>query len=135
MFAMQTRAPSVACDGGALPEGPGPLPGDEVAFNFERAFTLDEVAERLGISPRQVEMHVADGSLAAVNVGRGAMRRDLRVLDEDLDRFVEARKVAGAFGSGTAPAPRRKGGRLTHAPLTGTFIAQRRARAADRGRD
>ncbi|WP_060847069.1 helix-turn-helix domain-containing protein [Methylobacterium aquaticum] len=108
-------------------------PDAEIAFDFDRVFTVRETAERLGISPRQVEMHIADGTLAAVDVGRGSARRDLRILDEDLDRFVEARKVAGAFGASLARAPRRSAQPPAAAPLAGTFIAQRRARASKRG--
>lgn len=72
---------------------------------FDKAFTLREVAERLGISLRQVQAHVADGRLVTVNVGRGLERKDLRVLDDDLEDFVRRLKSFGA------PLPRRGGPR------------------------
>src|SRR5690349_17854266 len=64
------------------------------AFFFGQAFTIAEVAEKLGISPRQVLNHITDGTLVAINVGRGATRKDVRVTDEALDAFVEDRAVA-----------------------------------------
>ena len=70
-----------------------PVTDRDVAYYFDRAFTLAEVSERLGISLRQVQAHVDDGNLLAVNVGRGRDRRDLRVLDEDLEGFVLRRKT------------------------------------------
>lgn len=87
---------------------PGGMPPWALDLAFDRAFTLPEVAERLGISLRQVQAHVADGHLAAVNVGRGAERKDLRVLDDDLEAFVRARKLPAA----SLPPRRSRSGRL-----------------------
>lgn len=74
----------------------------EIKLRFGTAFTLKEVAEKLNISSRQVQAHIDDGSLVAVNVGRGDERRDLRVLEGDLAGFVLRRKTsavtAAAFG-------------------------------------
>lgn len=110
MFAYSQRAPSPGCDRVGLPYGPLVVDRPLGAFDlhFERAFTLQEAADRLGISLRQAEMHVADGTLAAVNVGRGRLRRDLRVLDEELDRFVEARKVVPTRAAEAASGSRRR---------------------------
>lgn len=88
------RVPDPGCDGDPMPGGL--MPGEPFILAFERAFTLSEVAERLGISLRQVQAHVADGRLAAVNVGRGLERKDLRVLDDDLDAFVRSRTLPAA---------------------------------------
>lgn len=104
---------------------PGSLPGiddggGEIAFHFGQAFTLQEAADRLGISLRQAEMHVADGSLGAINVGRGRQRRDLRILDDELERFVSSRRVAPC----RLPAPPRRSaslGRATPAKEIGSF--------------
>ncbi|KQP42569.1 hypothetical protein ASF49_01605 [Methylobacterium sp. Leaf104] len=89
-----------------IPRGPDPgsdcVPVPEIEPNgsfdlaFGTAFTLQEVAEKLGISPRQVQALVADGLLATVNVGRGRARQDRRVLDDDLDDFVRRRKSNGS---------------------------------------
>lgn len=93
MLALMPRGPDPGREREPLP---GAGPPEVLDLAFERAFTLAEVAERLGISLRQVQAHVADGRLAAVNVGRGAERKDLRVLDDDLDAFVRARKLPAA---------------------------------------
>ena len=97
-------------DGARESEG-ARLPDDRgLRFHFDRAFTLAEVSERLGISPRQVQGHSDDGNLVAVNVGRGRDRRDLRVLDEDLEGFARRRKT-GVPSAGFVPpkaAPHRK---------------------------
>ncbi len=77
-----------------------------LTFAFEKVFTVAEAAEKLGISPSETYHLIQDGSLSAFRVGRGAVRRHLRVTDEDLDRFVEARRVAPALA---APVPARPG--------------------------
>lgn len=64
------------------------------AFFVTRAFNVPEIAETLGISVNQVLGHIQDGTLAAINVGRGATRRDLRVTDTGLENFVRAREVS-----------------------------------------
>jgi hypothetical protein len=57
-----------------------------------------------------VQAHIADGTLAAINVGRGPERRDLRVLDEALDDFARRRKL-GYTPPRPVRGPSRKGGR------------------------
>lgn len=94
----------------------------EVALAMTKAFTLPEVAEAIGISLRQVQMHITDGNLTAIDVGRGNMRRDLRVLDVDLAAFVEARRVRGVEPV-VAPAK----------PAADGYIARRAARLARSG--
>ncbi len=118
MYAYHERAPAPGREREAVSEAAMatfPSEGD-MDFRFDRAFTLQEAADRLGISLRQAEMHVADGSLTAVNVGRGSLRRDLRILDEDLDRFVAARKVAPVRVAAALPGSRA---RWHAAPTTG----------------
>lgn len=107
MYAYHERAPWPGREREAMPEPAMAVSrtDEDMDFRFDRAFTLQEAADRLGISLRQAEMHVADGSLAAVNVGRGSLRRDLRILDEDLDRFVAARKVAPVRSAAPVPRP------------------------------
>ncbi|MFD0935534.1 helix-turn-helix domain-containing protein [Methylobacterium sp. WL69] len=83
--------------------------GVEIVFEIGKAFKLPEVAETLGISLRQVQGHVTDGTLVAVNVGRGIVRRDLRVMEEAIEDFARSRKVAprGIPPRLSARAPRR----------------------------
>ncbi|KQP51106.1 hypothetical protein ASF41_13025 [Methylobacterium sp. Leaf111] len=95
MSAYRTRDLIEAHDGGTMPaEGIG-TKGYEarIELRFGIAYRLPDVAEKLGISLRQVQAHIDDGSLVAVNVGRGDERRDLRVLDDDLDGFVRRRRT------------------------------------------
>lgn len=107
-----------------------------VTFEFERVFTIAEAAERLGISVSEAYQHVDDGSLSAFRVGRGSVRRHLRVTDDDLERFVRDRRVGPAIHapSGHAriasdpPTPRR--GRRGALPegRPGAFLEALRAR-------
>lgn len=76
-----------------------------IELRFGKVHTLQQVADALGISRRQVQAHVDDGSLVAVNVGRGVERRDLRVFEHDLEGFVARRRVGVAR---TTPAPGRR---------------------------
>ena len=85
-----------------------------LTFAFEKVFSVAEAARKLGISVSQTYHHIQDGTLTAVNLGRGKVRRDLRVTDEDLDAFVRARRVEAVppsdpwdAGGGTRP-PRRR---------------------------
>lgn len=98
---------------------------------FDRAFTLAEVSEKLGISLRQVQAHIDDGNLVAVNVGRGRDRRDLRILDEDLEGFARRRRIGvrpDDFVPPAAAANRKP------APVPDTYAGRRAARlAAKRG--
>ncbi|WP_201834930.1 helix-turn-helix domain-containing protein [Microvirga zambiensis] len=101
-------------------------------FLFDRAYTVPEVAEKLAISPRQVQAHIDDGSLPAVNVGRGSDRHDLRILDDDLEAFVRRRKLVPPH----APGQRMRG---TPRPTAGpapdgdSYAAQRAARRLRKG--
>lgn len=93
MYAYGWHAPAGVREGEVVP-GCGQATR-ELDLPIGKAFTLADVAETLGISLRQVQAHVADGSLAAFNVGRGTDRRDLRVLEEELDDFARKRRVVG----------------------------------------
>lgn len=91
MFAYECRAPMRGREREAMPAA---WFDAEAVFEIGKAFRLPEAAEALGISLRQVQGHIADGTLAAVDVGRGAMRRDLRVMEEAIEEFARLRKVA-----------------------------------------
>ncbi|PXW61482.1 helix-turn-helix domain-containing protein [Methylobacterium sp. B4] len=64
-----------------------------LTFAFEKVFSVAEAARKLGISTSETYHLIQDGSLSAFEIGRGSVRRHLRVTDEDLDRFVAARRV------------------------------------------
>lgn len=95
-------------------------------LHFERAFTLAEVAERTKMSPRQVQAHIDDGSLVAVNVGRGDVRQRLRVLDEDLEGFMRRRRTGAVPDIPTAKGARRR--KEAEAPKESGFLERRAAR-------
>jgi excisionase family DNA binding protein len=67
-------------------------------------FTLDEVADSLGVSARTVQQWISDGELRAVNVSRSRSSRKprLRIRQEDLDAFIAGRAVGS-----DPPRPRR----------------------------
>lgn len=111
MHDLNKRAPVPARErDGLCPTKPTLALAVDGTFHFDRAFTLAEVSERLGISLRQVQAHIDDGNLVAVNVGRGRDRRDLRVLDEDLEGFARRRKTGVGTAAFVPPkaAPHRK---------------------------
>lgn len=54
----------------------------------ERLYSLEEVAERLGVSERTVRRWVKAGDLPAYKPGR-----EYRIKPVDLDEFLEERKV------------------------------------------
>lgn len=95
MFVLNRRAPPWACDREDLCPDSGALPfyGDVLTFEFDRAFTLDQVAERIGASLRQVQALVASGRLKAFDVGLGIDRRSPRVTDEELEEFVRRHRI------------------------------------------
>lgn len=102
----------------------------DLAEMLQAARSLGEVAEMLGLSVRQVQHHVDDGSLVAVNLGRGSVRKDLRVLDADLQGFLARRRTSAAkaatFESGREARPK---------PLsTQPTFAERRAARKSRQR-
>ncbi|MET3414573.1 helix-turn-helix domain-containing protein [Methylobacterium sp. 1030] len=100
-----------------------PAEAGETALLLQGALTLQEVAERLGICPRLVQGHVDDGSLVVINVGRGDVRRSLRVLPDDLEGFVKRQRIAVKK---VAPFPNALAGR-TKTPSANPGYAERRA--------
>ncbi|GJD77383.1 helix-turn-helix domain-containing protein [Methylobacterium gregans] len=107
----------------------GPAEAGEIALLLQGALTLQEVAERLGISLRHVQGHVDDGSLVAIDVGRGGDRRSLRVLTDDLEGFVKRRRTAVAKA---APFPNALAGRPKPLPANPDYAQRRAARLARR---
>ncbi len=101
------RALLAGCEGGDVP---GRTDADLFAM-LQAAMRIAEVAEKLGLSVRQVQNHVDDGSLVAVNLGRGSVRKDLRILDADLEGFLVRRRTSAAKvatfedGRDTRPKP------------------------------
>ena len=119
-----------AHEGEAMPAAGGGTMGYEatIELRFGTVFTLRQIAEALGISHRQVQAHVDDGSLVAVNVGRGGERRDLRVLERDLEGFVARRRIGVAR---TAPVPvRRRKSKINNTVEVDGYAARWAARIA-----
>lgn len=100
---------------------------DEFALILQVALTLNDVAERLGVSLRHVQAHVDDGNLVAVNVGRGTTRRDLRVLEEDLEGFLLRRRTTLPR---IAPFPEARPQRPPVLPAKPDYAQRRAARLA-----
>lgn len=98
---------------------------DDLTALLQSAMSIAEVAEKLGLSVRQVQNHVDDGSLVAVNLGRGSIRKDLRILDADLQGFLVRRRTAvtkaAAFEDGRETRPKPL-------PPRPTFAERRAAR-------
>lgn len=107
-----------------------------VELQFGVAYTLDEVAQKLGISKRQVFEHIRDRNLVVVDVGRGSTRRDLRVLDDDLEGFARRRRVGPAAAPVVVAQPPRKKPsakpKVSVASEPMDYIARRAARTAAR---
>jgi excisionase family DNA binding protein len=62
-----------------------------------KLLTVQDVAERLAVSPRTVKRVLASGELPVVRLGRA-----VRIREEDLRKFLAARTCAQ--GSGTVAA-------------------------------
>ncbi|NLS95889.1 MAG: helix-turn-helix domain-containing protein [Planctomycetaceae bacterium] len=60
-----------------------------------RLLTIDEAAERLSITPRQVNTLIRSGRLPWVNVSlkAGSSKPRKRIAESDLFRFIEQRRV------------------------------------------
>ncbi|MCB4805876.1 hypothetical protein QO001_006105 [Methylobacterium brachiatum] len=102
---------------------------DDLAIMLQTAMGLADVAEKLGISLRQVQAHVDDGSLVAVDIGRGNDRRSLRVLPDDLEGFLKRRRTAVAKAS---PFPNALPKRPKPLPGDADYAQRRAARLARR---
>ena len=108
-----------------------PVVSDEIVLHFERVYTVAEVAKKLSLSSDQVMKHINDHSLVAVNVGRGSERRDLRILDEDLEGFVRRRRTGAVPPEQRVVKTDRHQGNNT-AYSGATFAERRAARLAGR---
>lgn len=94
---------------------------------LQSAKSLAEVADMLGLSIRQVQNHVDDGSLVAVDLGRGSIRRDLRILDADLQGFLVRRRTSAAKAATFQDA---RDARPKPLPAQPTFSERRASRKA-----
>ncbi len=63
--------------------------------NNLKAFSVDEVAERLGVNPQTVRSMIERGDLRAIRVGRL-----LRIPAEVLEGFLRGERAQGAAVSG-----------------------------------
>lgn len=103
---------------------------DLYVFLIRKALTLKEAADELGVSPNQLVGLVADGTLVAINVGRGSERRSLRIPARSIEDFVEERTVR----PDATPQPRRLLRRVVkqHRIAEDGFVARRDERRATR---
>lgn len=99
------------------------------AWFVTKAFTVEEFAELFGISVSQVLAHVGDGTLRAVDVGRGPQRRDLRITDEAVEDFVRKKTVSPGRASKPAITPLMKRKVKAGPGVAEGYIARRAARA------
>jgi excisionase family DNA binding protein len=58
--------------------------------------TVEQVAEWLGCSDDAVRQHIKTGELIAINIGRGKVRRCLRIPDDELKAFLQRRTLEPA---------------------------------------
>lgn len=102
---------------------------DEVALILQAAMTLQDVADHCGMSLRQVQGHVDDGTLVAIDIGRGIDRRSLRVLADDLEGFLKRRRTAVTKA---AAFPNALPKRAKQLPPDPTYAQRRASRLAHR---
>ncbi len=71
-----------------------------------KSYSLNEIAESLGVHERTVREWIDSGELRAINASRSrtSQKPRLRVLDADLQAFLASRSV----GREEKPAPRRR---------------------------
>jgi excisionase family DNA binding protein len=70
--------------------------------------TVEDVTLELKVSTSQVYQWIDKGMLDAFNVGTGSIRNNYRIRRNDLDRFLESKKVA--------PLPTRSRSAPTYCP-------------------
>lgn len=97
----------------------------DIELHFDKAYTLAQVAEKLSLDVRQIQKHIDRGHLVAVDVGCGTERRNLRILDEDLEGFARRRKTGAVPAVDRAPRARSQ-----PSAVESTFAARRAARLA-----
>jgi len=62
----------------------------------EPMLTSQQIAERLGISKRQAQDLIRE--MRPVNVGHGTKLKTLRVLPEELERWIQAHTIQPEYG-------------------------------------
>lgn len=62
----------------------------------EPMLTSQQIAERLGISKRQAQDLIRE--MRPVNVGHGTKLKSLRVLPEELERWIQAHTIQPEYG-------------------------------------
>lgn len=65
-------------------------------MKIEPLLTAQQIAERLGVCHRQALRLMAE--MRSINIGRGAKMKTLRVLPEELERWIQARTVQPEYG-------------------------------------
>jgi excisionase family DNA binding protein len=62
--------------------------GEKPMQENERVWTVQEIAQQLRVSEKTVKNWIVGGELQSFRIGR----RGYRVMDSDLQRFIESRK-------------------------------------------
>jgi len=85
-------------------------PAEVVCYALPEAHPLDVVAEKLGVDERTVRSWIAKGELRAVNLSRDRNSRKprLRILEDEVDRFLTARTTAANPRAASIAARRPK---------------------------
>lgn len=120
-------AAALAALGAPLPSGSATLAA--APLDDSRALPVPEVARRLGLTPAYVYELVRRGELPAIRVGKY-----VRVPENGLRAWQEARQRAGVDGPGYTVYPRRRDGRRAPTSPQAARADAGRARRA-RGRD
>lgn len=60
-------------------------------MSHENLMTISAAARRLGVSRATILRHIADGEFGTVDVGRGSVRKHLRLCSRELEDFVHRR--------------------------------------------
>ena len=66
----------------------------EIENVIERLYTVEEVADYLGVSPATVRIYLRDGRLSGIKIGSGrdAAKAHWRVTESALEAFIRSRQ-------------------------------------------
>jgi hypothetical protein len=64
-----------------------------MTITFERLYSLEETAKRLGISVKTLREHVRCGRIRCVLVGNGTKRKRRKFTAKNINSFIEGQKV------------------------------------------
>lgn len=91
--------------------------------------TPADASRYLGISVRTLRAHVQSGELAFINLGRGLVRKHMAFTRQDLDDFINSRRMRQG-----AVEPLRRASRAKQAEPIGLDFAALRAKRKEERR-